>query len=201
MTWPISKHPLSLAPSEWRTSCGFIMRCASRESKAWPTAGCDKQGLQSVMWLILHSVRLAVAWCVFKARFTQSGLDVRNTAVYWGSTDPWRYFLKACTFESATLNDHNPTLDSSIDITDGEKSMRSFLLQSYMSDCCLFITLTGTFCGTTSLRAWIHTHFPRKAHSTISCLLRGRPPWPVDWAIPQTPSTGLPHPSFNHCRI
>ena len=89
MTW--LKHPLSLAPSEWPASCGFIMRCAIRESKAWPTAGYDKQGLQSVMWLILHSVRLAIVWCVIKAHFTQSGLPRLNwsMALFREGTHVW----------------------------------------------------------------------------------------------------------------
>ena len=49
------KHPVSRAPSEGRAPCGIFMRCASRKSNPWLTAGCLNQGLQSPEWLRLTS--------------------------------------------------------------------------------------------------------------------------------------------------
>ena len=48
------KHPVSRATSETQTPCGFIMRCATRESTAWLTAGGRNQGLQSLVWQSPH---------------------------------------------------------------------------------------------------------------------------------------------------
>ena len=42
----------------------IIMRCIRSESKARPTAGCDKLGLQSLVWLHEH---LALALLMGKA--------------------------------------------------------------------------------------------------------------------------------------
>ena len=74
------KHPVSRAPSEGRAPCGIFMRCTSRESNPWLTAGCLNQGLQSLVWLRLTpalKTRKKAAWPDDKTHWSTLQLSLR----------------------------------------------------------------------------------------------------------------------------